>query len=503
MPRLAILLFCTFVIGCATDVVPYEPGLEMHIINIDRNGNFVPYGIDKNADYTKNEKDFRRIMEDADKQFDEENVMEKRKQISTKISKYKDNYDGFLNRLFDSIDKFFSYEDNNKKEILIFVHGGLNEHKNSIARAKIQYKKIIKDTSQYPIFINWRSGGGDSYWDHLTRIRQGEEKGSAKYTSIPFFLSDILGSIAYAPKAWGVQGKHTWDSIIDKDDRYDVINETDNSCQIYSLVEEDHESTAGREAYWLLTSPFKLVTTPFVYTMSKPAWDIMIRRSQTVFRKPKEYGENKAYTQTNDSWYESYPAGSGALSVFFSRLLKISEHNEGDLKIALYGHSMGAILCNDIVDLFPKLNFNRIVHMASADSARSFYDKTIPYMMANEKTHFYSLHLAPINEDRETSGFGTLPSGSLLTWIDNSFTSPPTELDRRAGRWNNIKRTHFMIPKKLSSRVHFKIFGIGKKELAGPQVHGDFDNVAYWTEGIYWKNTLDRSANNSPIKMKF
>ena len=47
--------------------------------------------------------------------------------------------------------------------------------------------------------------------------------------------------------------------------------------------------------------------------------------------------------------------------------------------------------------------------------------------------------LHPTNEEQEQSAFGLAPEGSLLIWLDYMLTSPETSLDRRAGRWDNIK----------------------------------------------------------------
>jgi len=501
------LFFCVIVLGCSNTVVPYYGKIDKHMINIDRNGNYVPYEKDRAFNYQENEDRIRLKIDNAKKLHEKVNEQRETKdteydqnltqyqEIVNEIQAIKNEYDIFLNHLFEEILKH-KPNDNGEREILVFIHGGLNEEADYIKRVHEQYDLILNGNEKmYPIFINWLSSGYDSYKDHLVSIRQGKESNSAWWSSSHLYLfSDVIGSIAYAPKSWVVQGKHTLDSYLDRKELYGNIKKIGKNYQVYSLVDENTQSTYGREAFWVLTSPFKIVTTPFVYTMSKPAWDIMLRRSKNMFRTSNEYGEIIMSVAQHESWIDTYPTGTGSLSIFFDRLSELNNRLErlnpkvnSPIKIALYGHSMGVIICNDIVDLFPKLNFTRIVHMASADSIRNFYDKTIPYIERNEGTEYYSLHLAPINEDREVSGGGMLPSGSLLTWIDNSFTTPPTELDRRAGRWNNIKRTLYLIPQKLAPRVHFKIFGVGEKMTAGPQKHGEFDDVPYWEERIYWK----------------
>ncbi|MCW5200827.1 hypothetical protein VU07_03320 [Desulfobulbus sp. F4] len=69
--------------------------------------------------------------------------------------------------------------------------------------------------------------------------------------------------------------------------------------------------------------------------------------------------------------------------------------------------------------------------------------------------------LHPDNEDREEAWNSLVPSGSLLTWIDNMYTSPETVLDKRSGRWDNIKTAIQYLPKDAKRNMHFKIFGLG------------------------------------------
>jgi len=207
-----------------------------------------------------------------------------------------------------------------------------------------------------------------------------------------------------------------------------------------------------------------------------------------MIRKPSEYTDYRNWAGRDlEKWQKNYPAGTGALAEFLTRLRQFEENNPFELEITLCGHSMGAIICNEIVSLFHDLNFTKIIHMASADSVRNFFQKTIPYLEDNEDAEFYGLYLDPENEDRELNIGGLVPSGSLLTWIDNNFTTPATEIDRRAGRWSNMYKTLYRIPMDMNSRVHFKIFGKGKEN--GPQMHGEFDNFEYWKPEFYWNGS--------------
>jgi pimeloyl-ACP methyl ester carboxylesterase len=180
------------------------------------------------------------------------------------------------------------------------------------------------------------------------------------------------------------------------------------------------------------------------------------------------------------------PRKSGALSEFLTRLQVFIAAESLPVELTLIGHSMGAIVVNKIVKRYPELPYAKIVHMASADSTRNLMETIVPYLQKHH-TQFYSLSLHPKNEDREVSTYGLTPSGSLLVWIDNMFTTPETVLDRRSGRWNNMERVIRMIPRDALNRMHFKIFGIGNPEE--PQAHGQFDDYRFWSECYWWKST--------------
>jgi hypothetical protein len=72
------------------------------------------------------------------------------------------------------------------------------------------------------------------------------------------------------------------------------------------------------------------------------------------------------------------------------------------------------------------------------------------------------------------------------------YTSPETVLDRRSGRWDNIKNSIQFIPTSVAENMHFKIFGIKKDECEDkekiclmPQKHGQFDQMRFWDESTW------------------
>lgn len=59
------------------------------------------------------------------------------------------------------------------------------------------------------------------------------------------------------------------------------------------------------------------MTTPFVYTMAKPAWDIMLRRTTTPFYTPS------VLENLNHNIDTKLNTGSGALSRFITELEQV------------------------------------------------------------------------------------------------------------------------------------------------------------------------------------
>ena len=445
----------------------------------------------------------------------------------------------YFQEITDGIKDFKKKRSEKETEVLLFVHGGLNKPDESMERALKKYH-FIEDKWIYPIFVIWDSRGPSSYKEHLWSIRHGEKDGLAKYTSPIYLLTDIGNSIVNAPKAWFVTGDHLFDSTNQniKEKSKEIVKEIDEIKEkepllniVYHPTDEDkkHDSRvqqwlgnpnkSSRSFYWLFTSPAKVVTAPFAYTMAKPAWDIMLRRTDTLFYTPCDLdGDRYADCKKNSEKTSQIPKwgavgnsaiesklGSGALSVFLQHL-----EREPDMRITLIGHSMGAIVVNKIILMKPNLPYKNIVHLASADSVNHVLDIIIPYLnYALQKrqgkfkdVQFYSLMLHPDNEDRESAYKGLVPSGSLLTWIDEMYTTPETVMNRRSGRWDNIRKTMPLIPNTVAGNMHFKIFGTDSKQdkkkeeckdkedcpcpVTVPQKHGDFDDMCFWDEAK-WK----------------
>ncbi|HSN65186.1 MAG TPA: hypothetical protein VLS94_01040 [Fusibacter sp.] len=463
-----------------------EAGFAKHVISVDRDGRLK---------IIENDEEKYAVNCDSNSQGHKE------------CEKYLDN-------IIRGIKNF--KRDNKDVEVLFFVHGGLNNPKESLERAKQIYKDMQKDNQKehpiYPIFVIWDSRGWSTYQDHLLRIRQGEESEYKAFTllSSPFYLlTDTGNSIVNAPKSWLVTGEHMIDAITKKKEKRDNLEKeicylTNEKFDVsYTGNTDVLPRNLGRNARWILSSPIKAITTPFAYTMPKSAWDIMLRRTNTLFYTPNDLGlkqiEEACTKKTEYSFtLPKRQLGSGAL---FSFLEKLNQPQiKTGINITLVGHSMGAIVVNKIILLEPNLPYKKIIHLASADSINNLFNIVVPYIDydiekckksgpssdCNEQTvKFYSFMLDPDNENREESWSGLLPSGSLLTWIDEMYTSPETVFDRRSGRWDNIKKVIPYLPADVKWNMHFKILGIKGTEKCTnekncPQKHGDFDEIRFW-----------------------
>ena len=216
----------------------------------------------------------------------------------------------------------------------------------------------------------------------------------------------------------------------------------------------------------------------------------------------------------------------GGFELFFERLeceidavrFQNDERGGQPLKVEIhyYGHSMGAIVGDEVIWRHPDLPWSKITYMAAANSIRDFRLMVAPslHQWSSIKgnslesfkkkgpagpVEFYTLMLHPLAESRELHYFGVPPEGSLLEWIDEMFANPRTSDDRTFGKWNNIRRQMAEFPVGAREHMHFRVFpaqedtryeGPGRDcigvhgELPPPRchptAHGDFDNFSFW-----------------------
>ncbi len=402
----------------------------------------------------------------------------------------------------------------NNKNILIYVHGGLNSDEAAIKRAVNATKKMIPDPKNlacadtYPIFIDWRSGPFTTLSDHYFRIRDGEVHDNiALYTSPIYMVGDLAKTIGNTPMAWYHEG---YQAISTSARHGRVEDDLDSECQknpdsLTKTADDDNSWNVWRKAKWWVTAPIKLITTPFVFTFGTPAWDNMKRRTHTMFTA--QNGDNKNLVMPD-----------GAARNFLKLLTQRVKERRAEQKcpkfeLTLMGHSMGGIIINRALRDLPDdlTEVDNLVYMASADNLQNYLDATLPLIKKKNSLRIYNLHLHPENEDREISSGGLTPSGSLLAWIDHTYDTPEYILQRTSGRWSNIRLVLDLIrdetkpaEKKLLINYHFTVFGRGPTEKS-PQTHGSFDDFKFW-EKSYWTGTkvclIDDEGNNCSKESK-
>jgi hypothetical protein len=479
--------------------------LSMHTIFIDRDGEPLKY---ENGEFVSYDKD--------------------RSENNTDMFK-----ETQIKRILKNIDKFFESDngrETKQKKILIYIHGGLNSHKESLELAAKRVCRMASSKNEvryYPIFVNWDSEPFGSLRDHFFLVRQGEAHTLIGPLTSPIIALEDFGKIPIrALPDWYYQFIHNdfntvgiaeknYDSTCPQKLKIKCLNlkyqlECNSINALYCAAKTqdiihisldvvdnspNFESKYIKPAIYFLTLPTtKLVLTPIVAELGRPAWDIMVRRTTTLFSKPDEFDlRNKLVKDDAKNSEEALKninsSHTGALATFLEELNnKSKDHPERE--IVLIGHSMGTIVLNNVIrdrKYIDNLNISDIVYMAAACSIRDFTTSVVPLLQVQEefnpcagnllshKTKFYNLTLHPISEASERNAFDLVQRGSLLEWIDNYYTSPTHNIDRTLGKWRNIIQSLHVIPKEIRYRVTIKGFGYGDKNLYGPQKHGEFN----------------------------
>ena len=397
--------------------------------------------------------------------------------------------------------------------ILIFIHGGLNGAHDALRRVARDHDKII-EAGYYPIFLNWQTGGINAYVDQIYNIRQGErvEQGpfaliAAQRAATPLYLAtDIAETVVTLPVSWLNQGtrlvSQTFEEFEPGDRLYD--GETwDRITFRNNLIVEASDEDALDQLFefgrFVVTAPFKLVTTPLIDTFGETAWNNMRRSSRAVYRPHLDFSPK--HVPADCPADPDCQSGQGVFAEFFERLNRLAgqadyaidkEVPERAFELSIVAHSMGTIVANDAVRDFD-LHFDNLVYLAAACSIRHFYNTVVPLLEAQHvggaerRTRFYNLMLHPKAESHEQNYWGLLPRGSLLEWIDGMYEESDSTLDRTLGNWNNVVFAKPMLPAGAQTQMIFKVFPL--KE-GYPAKHGEFtdqlENEAGEVTYRYW-----------------
>ena len=442
--------------------------------------------------------------------------------------------DAYLDDLIDEIHRHFEKRRSATRKIAIIVHGGLADNRSNIEMARDLAAQMRNDPdAPYPIFVNWQSNLYSNLWAHLVRVRQGRSKGFKHwFIAIPYLAGDLAKGIGRAPATWFYHYSNEIErlrrAIFDEQTSADAIycalraeyeactNQTD--CKVFPISKgpfrhtrtEGAKSTAknsftnlvpirfyaplvrqaaGNRLYgWL---PVKLLVAPLLDGLGTSAWDTMLRHVKVGFHNDGVDGREPdadPSPATRRVWQE--PQGYGGIARFMRRLQAEIEKTSCkpgavekpahcfEWQLDLIGHSMGAIMANEMLREFPDAPvFDNIVYMAAAAPLRDYEMTVLPYLEQHRDTKMYHLMLHDFAEIREESALGIPPSGSLLVWIDNFLSKPATVRDRTAGRFVNLMRVLPATPRDLRHRIHVKTFGVGAElRREQPQEHGEFNN---------------------------
>ena len=430
-----------------------------------------------------------------------------------------------------------------RRKILIFVHGGLNQRKKALRRAAQLEELIRTESDYYPLFIVWRSSLRSSYVDHLLHIRQGKYFGVRHpYVLLsPFYLlTDVLRGVGRAPVVWASQlknvgrgrpGSKTGSSTQAtaralEEESPDTYWQWDRSSDDPDCTAGERGAQAGRVGAFLLTLPTKIVSAPFIDALGRSAWEVMERRTLTLFRDdehrrrgyaPRPAGQPLPASAVcrpaagGEVFCSPGPsAATGSLSLFLHRLAAAlkedsrasAEPDEAQpWEITLVGHSMGAIVINQIVAHFgDELPIRNLVYLAAADNLRNFEEIAIPHLEAHGEARAYHITLHRKAEVRETNAWDLPPRGSLLVWLDDFLDDPQITEERTAGRINNLLR---IAPgpehdEDVRERIHFKAYGVGSCVRGEhPIRHGAFSrSYRFWKPECWQPANRDGPAND-------
>ena len=142
--RFIFILFIGFLASCATAPPLTDFEANYHMVNIDRDGNFVSVAKNKKTNFANNEKQY---------EIERRKVSKKEKEGQKDALHKEEKLDSLWGIMEGRILENASEHDG-KKKLLLFVHGGLNQERDSFVRVQDQYARILETTDMYPVFIN-------------------------------------------------------------------------------------------------------------------------------------------------------------------------------------------------------------------------------------------------------------------------------------------------------------------------------------------------------------
>lgn len=399
-------------------------------------------------------------------------------------------------------DKDYPYDFNYKgfKRVMVFIHGGLNflrdrEDKIPEMLETINiWNKNNSDEKIYPIFVNWHSLLNNS-GDRLIKVRNGEINKWLAIPTSPFAVLSDAGRVAgRLPEVYFKEITEMFRFGRDVAKRPEGWN--GSNISIYKDADYPSFPSTDQGWFWhpatIPSYPLRLFpgivragALPILDFFLYESYQMMLRRIEMLFRTESDFKcAKKGFTVVKETKREC--KSSGALSQLMEKLKKDGK------KITLIGHSMGAIVVNEIIRRYPNNEIDNIVYMAAACTSKDFIDTIPPYLDRKNKDNidkpvkFYSLTLHPYADKDEVTAFYTFPSGSLLEWLDIYVHRVKTPLDLTFGKWNNaMKVLPFLndFEGNVTNNIFIKGFPVDKSKF--PAKHGDFDDYIFW-DSRFW-----------------
>ena len=354
-------------------------------------------------------------------------------------------------------------KDDPRRQILIFVHGGMNEKVGAVQRSARLTREIFqKDKEFYPVFIDWNSAPVSCWTEHLLYVRQGERRPIFGPLTSPIYLaSDIARGVSRAPVVWSTLAHSSLQqpsrSFMKSAERkrlvaaQEVLKDNTRSTGTgptvtnATLDQADVRDSAQRlsgAGHPFFFAP-KAITATLIDIIGTGAWDMMQRRADQLFQSPTRRADLEAHDRAAiDRIAAIVDAGEqdtikgrdelhrlagelkrapeppakyrgadylnqarpGAVEQFLTELENgLGPHPEQRYSITLVGHSMGTIVSNRILINHPKLPIDRIVYMAAACSIKDCSAAVGPYLRENPRANFYNLSLHPYAEVAEAN----------------------------------------------------------------------------------------------------